>query len=78
MKGLARLPELFDQVRNAQRQIDEARSRIKKNEQENRLDQAWIDKNEARIKAIAAEIAKARAEQAEINKRAVLSAGGRS
>lgn len=78
MKGLARLPELFDQVRVAQRQIDEARSRIKKNEQENRLDQAWIDKNETRIKAISEEIKKARAEQAEINKRAALSAGGRS
>ena len=48
MKGLARMPELFDHVRNAQRQIDEARSRIRKNEQDNRLDEAWIDKNKAR------------------------------
>ncbi len=78
MKGIARLPELFDQVRNAQREIDAAQSRIRKNLRENHLDEAWIAKNEARIKAISEEIKKARAEQAEINKRAVLSAGGRS
>lgn len=72
MKGIARLPELFDQVRAAQREIDQTRIRIQKNLQENRFDEALIAKQEERIKDMSKSITEARAEQAEINRAAAL------
>lgn len=70
-----RIAELFGQVREAQRQIDEARSRIRKNDRENKLDQAWVDKLEGRMKEISAQIAAAREEQARAMRQTLLSAG---
>ncbi len=72
----ARLAELFEQVRQAQREIDEARSRMRKNDRENKLDQAWIDKLEARMKEIAAQVAATREEQSKMLRQTLLSPGG--
>ena len=72
----SRVAELLEQLRQAQRQIDEARSRIRKNDRENKLDQAWVDKLEGRMKEIAAQIATAREEQAKMLRQTLLSPGG--
>jgi DNA primase large subunit len=68
-----RLPELYDQVRNAQVQLGEARVRIKKSQREVALEEAWAATLEKRLQELASQISQAQREQT----RTMLSPGGR-